>query len=112
LSEHDREGELFEERHGAERWLLPYYEDSALWPVLMVVLAHVAAFGAAAILFAVRDGRPVALLGTFFLVVGSVMSIRWERRERGGFRAFGWTVVATWLASLALAWAGWRYDFL
>lgn len=112
MSEHDREGELFEERQGAERWLLPYYEDSALWPVLLVVLAHAAAFSAAAILFAVRDRLPVAILGTFFLIVGSGRAIRWETRMRGGFRAFSWTILATWLISGAMAWAGWRYNFL
>jgi len=112
LSEEDREADRFESRHGPERWLLPYFEDSALWPVLLVVLAHVAAFEAAALLFAIRDHLPVAVLGNIFLVIGSVIAIRWERRTRGGLGIFTASIVLTWLASAGIAWLGWRYAFL
>jgi hypothetical protein len=51
----DRTSDEDEPMPFVDRWLLPYVEDSALWPVLIVLLAHVAAFVTPVTLFAIRD---------------------------------------------------------
>lgn len=108
----ERDRDDFEKRQGAERWVLPYFEDSSLWPVLLVSLAVLAAFTAAALLFAIRDGLPVAMMGLLLLLVGAVQTVRWERRVRGRMGAVTWAIALTWLVSGAVAWLGWRSNFL
>jgi len=91
-----------------ERWVLPYFRDSSLWPVLLVVLAALIAFLASAVLYAVRDREPLGIVATGLLLVGSLRAIRWEWQVRGRFGAIGITLVVVWgLAALA-AWYGAR----
>ena len=48
-------------RNAVDRWVMPYITDSTLWPVLLVIMAHVVAFVAPVLLFAVRDRHYVAI---------------------------------------------------
>jgi len=50
---HDRDDP--DEQSALERWVLPYFDDMSLWPVLIVALAAIAAFMAPALVEAVRD---------------------------------------------------------
>lgn len=108
---HDREHED-DGLTGAERWLLPYFEDMGLWPVLLVLLLHAAAILGYALSTAIRDRWPPAILGGLILLFLSYRAVRWEQRVRGGLRAFTWTIVATWIASVAIAVAGVYWGFL
>jgi hypothetical protein len=86
-----------------ERWILPFIHDSTLWPVLLVLIGHAAAFLTAALLLGVRDrglGAMVALLGLLFLS-GSVVRYEWASLRRPA--ALSGVVLATWLLSCALA---------
>ncbi|NNL65712.1 MAG: hypothetical protein HKP30_05675 [Myxococcales bacterium] len=48
--------------------LAPLLRESTLWPVLVVLIAHFAAFGAWSLVLAVQEGRLSAMLGCFGLV--------------------------------------------
>jgi hypothetical protein len=86
-----------------EQWILPFVHDSTLWPVLLVLIGHAAAFLTAALLLALRDrglGAMAALLGLVFLSV-SVVRYEWACLRRPA--ALSGVVLATWLLSCALA---------
>jgi hypothetical protein len=89
-----------------ERWVLPYLRDSTLWPILLVLVAHVVAFLAPLILWAARDGGAASLatVGAFAALTGAGFWL--ERRQRGGIGAFSALLVCTWLLAGALAAVG------
>lgn len=91
-----------------ERWVLPYFRDSSLWPVLLVVLAALTAFVATAALFAIRDREPLGIVATGLLVVGSLRAMRWEWQVRERFGAIGITLVVVWVLAAVTAWYGAR----
>ena len=67
-----------------ERWILPFVHESTLWPILLVLIGHAAAFLTAALLIGVRDrglGAIAAVLGLLFLS-GRVVYYEWTCRRR------------------------------
>jgi hypothetical protein len=94
-----------------EEWVMPYVEDSTLWPVLLVVIVHMMAFIAPVMLLAVRD----RLLGPFLTlgILGGlsvwVFVYDWRVRQRPG--PFSWIVVSCWLGSLVMAYYADLHDF-
>lgn len=48
--------------------IAPLLRESTLWPILVVLVAHLAAFGAWSLVLAVQEGRLSAMLGCFGLV--------------------------------------------
>lgn len=92
-----------------ERWLLPFVVEPTLWPILLVLMGHAAAFGTALLLLGVRDHNPAALLALALLTGMSLQVLRYERACRGRPAAFSGVVGATWLLSGVLAWLADRY---
>lgn len=95
-----------------DRWIMPYFDDSTLWPVTIVVVAHVVAFVAPVLIFATRDGRLGAMLATAVLFVLSYSAARYEVQIHGRSGAILWTLVATWILSVLAAYYGARTGFL
>jgi hypothetical protein len=93
----------------AERWLLPFVRDSTLWPVLLVVIAHAAAFLAPALLLALRDRRITAQAALLLLAAFTVNGVWGEIRRRGRVGALNVVVLCTWLLSVVLAVVADRY---
>jgi hypothetical protein len=108
----ERDESELDEKSWDEQWLLPYVEDSTLWPVLVVVIAHAVAFVAPILLFAVRDGRATAMVATLGLGFLSVQTIRYELRRRQKVGALTWVLVITWVSSVAVAVAADRTGFM
>lgn len=83
-----------------ERWVLPYIEDSTLWPVLIVVLGHLVAFVAPVILMAVRDRWFPAIGALTGLLLLTTFATIEEVRGRGrpgaqtAILAVAWTLCA------------------
>lgn len=92
-----------------ERWILPYASESALWPVLVVVLAHVAAFTAPLVLFALRDGSGAAGGVLAALALASLLLLRFEWRHWGRPGALAGMLAAAWLLTAAAAWLAHHY---
>jgi len=95
-----------------ERWVLPYIEDSALWPVLIVVIAHVVAFIAPLCLYAIRERSLVAMVAVAWLAFLTVQGMRYEKGLRGRFGSFSWLLLVTWAASGVAAYFGNRWDVI
>lgn len=105
----DREAE---DPHGVDLWVMPYLRDSSLWPVLVVLIAHVVAFIAPLMLYAVRDARGGPMIGMGIVAFFTIRGFRWEMRTRNQFGAISWLIVVSWVASAVAAFFAGRYDFL
>lgn len=95
-----------------DRFVLYMARESMLWGLLLVVLAHVAAFIASASLTAARTLHPFAIAISLLLVGITVWGILAEVRRKGRAAGLSWLLLATWLMSGVLAYFGYRYDFL
>jgi hypothetical protein len=91
-----------------DRWIAPYFGDSALWPVTIVLLAHgVLGIGVAA-LDAWRGGFGYGVVALVPIALGSVAS--WQRdARRGRVGATSGALLACWVLGLACAVAADRY---
>jgi hypothetical protein len=94
----DSTGSFIEDR------VVPLIREPTLGPIWVVLVAHVAAFGAWAILIALEQGRISAYLGAFglFWLTGSAAVA--EVRQRGRPGAVSVLVALTWAATLGFAW--------
>ena len=92
--------------------VMRYFEDSALWPVLLVLLAHIVAVVAFILLLAARDRNFGAIGAAGGLVYLSFKIMRWEWTEQKMLRTLSLTVVAIWILSGVAAYYGNKYHFL
>jgi len=79
------------ETSGLSRHIHVFFEDPALWPILIIFVVHVALAGALVLLSALRAGSLPARAALAILLMLSVDAIRRARRRR---RA------AIWIATL------------
>lgn len=112
-TDHDPDATEGEEPRGAlERWVLPYFEDSTLWPVLLVVLAAIAAFLAPVLASAVRDLHLLSIVAAALALLGSIRLVVWEWRVRGRPGGIGAGVIVIWGLAAVAAWYGARGGLL
>jgi hypothetical protein len=95
-----------------ESFMMHYLEDSMLWPIVIVVIGHAVALASFALLLAVRERRPSAMMATALLLYMSFLGIRWEYRRHGNLKAITWLLLVTWLLSGLTAYLGHTYKFL
>jgi alpha-beta hydrolase superfamily lysophospholipase len=81
------------EAAGLSRHIAVFIEDSALWPLLLIFVVHVALGGALAMLAAVRGRSLPALAGLAILLALCIDMVRRARQRRR---------VARWIAMLWL----------
>jgi hypothetical protein len=88
-----------------ERAIATLFEESTLWPILVVVLGHVAAFLAPVVILALRERRPSAGVAFVGAIVLSGLAVRaeWSRAGRPGPQAA--FVALAWLLTGVFAWA-------
>jgi hypothetical protein len=96
---------------GLGRHLATFLHEPMLWPVLIVVAAHLVLFGALLLLIALRGHSPFALAGLALAVVISVDAVRREL-QGGGFGLVGRSTLGFWLLSAIAAWLAARLDVL
>jgi len=92
--------------------VMRYFEDSALWPVLIVILAHIIAVVAFILLLSVRDKNFGAIGASAGLVYLTFIIMRWEWREMHALRTLTITVVLVWILSAVVAYYGNKLHFL
>jgi len=95
-----------------DRWILPALRELTLLPIVLVVVGHVVAFVAPMLIFALRDqslGAQIAVLGMLALTFECA---RFEFRRHGRPALLSAWIGATWLTSIAAAWACNRYSIL
>jgi hypothetical protein len=93
------------------RHLAPFLEEPTLWPVAIVLAAHVVLFGALILLLALRDRRGFALVGLVALGWASAEAIRGDVRERRLGRAAK-LVAGLWVLAALTAWLAARTQLL
>lgn len=87
-----------------ERFVLVFVRESTLWPVLLVLVGHAAAFLGMAMLLGLRDRRIAALLALALLAVGSLRAASVEIAALRRPGALTGLIASVWLSSAALAW--------
>lgn len=96
---------------GLDRWIDPFFSDSMLWPVLIVLVTAFAIFGAAVLLLAVRTRSFFAIAALLVLVVASAEALRSDLHRRRVGRAGG-LILVLWTLSALLALAAARFGML
>jgi hypothetical protein len=85
-----------------EELLRPFFSDSALWPVLVVLFAALTTFGAALLLLALKARSAYAIAALVVILGVSLDALRGPLRRRR-FGIAGGSIVAFWLLSALLA---------
>jgi len=112
LREAEARVEEAEPTHFVDRWILPYVEDSSLWAVLFVLLAHIVAFIAPVVLFAWRDRNVGAMVVAVAMLYGSGLTVRWEYRRSGRPSTLSVLVAIVWVFGGLGAYFGDKHGFL
>ena len=95
-----------------ERFIMHYFEDSALWPIVVVIVGHLVALSSFTLLLAVRERKISAILGVTLLLYGSFAVLRWEYRKHGHLGIIALLLAITWTLSGLIAYLGHLYKFL
>ena len=95
-----------------DRWIMPFFHEPTLWPVLLVVIGHAMAGLAPLMLAAVRDGSAWAEGLVFAFAALSLGVAVYEVRRRGRPGALSACMAVTWVLSVALAWVANRQGYL
>ncbi len=101
------------EPHGdlwVDRWILPAMRELTLLPLVLVVVGHLVAVIAPALIYALRDHRIGAQMAVFVLMLLTFGCVRFEVRRHGRPDLLSAWIGATWLTSIAAAWACNRYS--
>jgi len=93
-----------------ENGVMPYVREPMLWPVLLVVIAHVVAGIAPLLIFAVRDGSRASTATLIVLGAATLLGIGMELRGRRRPGTLSVILLATWLASVGGAFLSLRYN--
>jgi len=86
-----------------EEWVLPFIEDSGLWPVLFALLGHVVVLVAPVLLVAWRSRSGAGLAPLVLLVGLSVWLVRLDLARRRGIGPLSAMVGLVWVAGVGLA---------
>ena len=79
--------------------------EPLLWPVALVVLCHIAAFVAPALILGFREQRLPALAAVALLLMMSFGAGHGEWQRKGRLAAVSAFLAAGWLLSIGAAWA-------
>lgn len=102
----DRSDSDPEEPPGVDRFLRPYVEDPALWPILVILVVTLVMFLAVALLLAVRGRNAFAIAALLILAWMSVDPVVRARRlgTTGRLALVVWALAAA--AAAAAVWLG------
>ncbi len=79
-----------------EQWILPFFTDSTLWPVLLVMAGVLATIGAAVLLLAVGDRNAFAI-AALLLMLGMSGEQLYRDLRRGRLGLAGASIACLWL---------------
>jgi hypothetical protein len=93
-----------------ERWIEPYFRDSALWPVLAVAATIAVTLLAMVLVLAIADRNLAAMAALLALGWMSVDATLREVRTRRSLGLVGGAIFAVWVlgaaAAIAARWSG------
>ncbi|MBW2578229.1 MAG: hypothetical protein JRE38_09200 [Deltaproteobacteria bacterium] len=105
--EREPHGELW-----VDRWILPALRELTLLPIVLVIVGHLVAVVAPALISALRDRETGGQMAVFGLMVLTFGCVRFEVRRHGRPALLSAWIGATWLTSIAAAWVCNRYSIL
>ena len=96
----DDDHEKETEPGGIDRWILPFVQDSSLWPVSTVMVLCLSTVGAA-VLLAAWIGRDLFAIAALVVMIGlsGDIALRARRGEQNSILA--WGVLVLWVGSFA-----------
>ena len=96
----DNDHEKEAEPGGIDRWILPFVQDSSLWPVSAVMVLCLSTVGAA-VLLAAWIGRDLFAIAALVVMIGisGDIALRARRGEQGSILA--WGILVLWVGSFA-----------
>ena len=86
-----------------EELIAPFFTDSTLWPVLLVVMGGLATLGAAVLVGAIYYRNLLAAAALLGIAGIAFDVVKRHRRLQGSMGRLGWTIIALWLLSAAIA---------
>ena len=95
-------GDAQGEPTGPDRWIRPFFEDSTLWPVLLVALGILVTFFTGVLLLAVRDRNYFTIAALVVVAWASADVARHDVTARRLGLASG-SLLVLWVLSLAAA---------
>jgi hypothetical protein len=87
---------------GIDSWIRPLFEDSALWPLLIVAGAIAVTIGSTLLLLAFAERNPMAFTGALIALWMSIDIVVRDRR-RGRFGLTSRCVAVLWAACISVA---------
>lgn len=87
-------------------WVLPYIQETTLWPVLFAIAGHFVVIYALMLLSVARDGLDGSWGWLAFSLASSSAPAIWEVRLFSRPGGICLVVVLTWLSAIGLAWTG------
>ena len=94
--DHEKEAEP----GGIDRWILPFVQDSSLWPVSTVMVLCLSTVGAA-VLLAAWIARDLMAIAALVVMVGLSGDIALRARRGEQKPVLAWGVLVLWLGSFA-----------
>ena len=85
-------------------WVIPYLDDSILWPVAVSLLGHVVVVIVPLMLDIYRHHNLTSVAVLLAMLAGSAWLVRIELRALGRPRAVTGVRAAMWLVSMPFAW--------
>lgn len=86
-----------------QRYVMPFLEETGLWPVLFAMIGHVVVIIAPLVLALSRGGLVAAVPLTFLLLISFALC-KTEVEARGRPGPVAAVVVLVWLGSVLVAW--------
>lgn len=87
---------------GSEEWLAPFFTDSSLWPVVVVVGTCLSTLGAAVLIAGLYHQNPAAAAALLGLAWISFDISRRRLSMNGRLGMLGWSIVSLWALSAAI----------
>ena len=86
------------------QWVLPFLDEPAIWPVFIAIWGHFVVALTGFILSLYRDRSPIVMIVALWLFFACYKAMQFEKNHSGRYGKLTSSIVATWLASVALAW--------
>ena len=87
-----------------ERWVFPFLDEPAIWPVFLAIWGHFVVALTGLVLSLYREQSPVVLIVGLWIVFACYKAMQFEKRHAGRYGKLTGAIVATWLCSFIVAW--------
>ncbi len=94
-----------------DKWVFPYLEEPALWPVAFAIVGHIDVVVAMAMLETARSMNPISAAGLFLVLGLTGRAVFDEHKRTGKFGPISALIAIILSSSAALAWVADHYGY-